>query len=80
MQEEKEKKEVSEYFFNDPEKGERSVNRAEQHQKPEKEVSEYFFNDPEKGERNLDRAEREKHTNPKKRYETEIMRTEGKKR
>jgi len=44
-----------------------------------KEVSEYFFNDPEKGERNLDRLEREKKTNPAKRYETRIMRTEGKK-
>ncbi len=45
----------------------------------EKEVSEYFFNDPEEGERTLDRAEREKERNPRKRYETEIMRTEGKK-
>ncbi|HEX2974233.1 MAG TPA: hypothetical protein VHP11_18000 [Tepidisphaeraceae bacterium] len=51
----------------------------EEEQANKKEVSEYFFNDPEKGERNLDRAEREKETNPKKRYETEIMRTEGKK-
>jgi hypothetical protein len=49
-------------------------------QAEEKEVSEYFFNDPEQGERNLDRAERENERNPKKRYETEIMRTEGKKR
>ncbi len=45
----------------------------------EKEVSEFFYNDPEKGERALDRAEREKETNPQKRYETEVVRTEGKK-
>jgi hypothetical protein len=51
----------------------------EEEQANKKEVSEYFFNDPEKGERSLDRVEREKEENPRKRYETEIMRTDGKK-
>jgi hypothetical protein len=44
-----------------------------------KEVSEYFFNDPEKGEQALERAEREKESRPHKEYETEIVRTSGKK-
>jgi hypothetical protein len=44
-----------------------------------KEVSEYFFNDPEKGEQALERAEREKETRPQKDYDTEIVRTSGKK-